>query len=507
MQKNLFSTVHSNTSGPCFLAISSSANNGFDTGRILSPRVMKWSEEVQLIDLSSTHRYWAQKAMEDGLTFDQMIERLIKDYFPPQTIGVIANHPWQAVLYLKTFSARACGTLLNLSSPFGRSLKKDLSWEAWSETFQEIDDHFLVFGSKSKLSKDKKSKSQLSTFLKTAQRMSLHTPAHFHHGALDNDSNETSGIKRRFGDRVATLWDWTWTQIQGDTNDIGFPWKTQKLNEVPSVQRLLIHPIRNWEHIEPILCEDLDRLCQLRCWNSSERVVSLEWELFFSNSPTLSIPVLFRYPHALHREIGLHKTALLQAFHSWTSSLSKRLKQSLFHEDSQYLENDAIIEWKVVVKERLVIPPQHHSLFADDLSSPLARLRDLENSLPVQLSEFAHADDWTPEDSWKIQSTNSEKSLSKACSESADSPIDSPKSYLFQHLCRPLFIQNEPTPFISNEQDPYFEFKERVMRKWWQLAVSDDYVYDCFLHEDRKGRLLWIHKSTNKQLTINGVYG
>ena len=474
---------------------------GCPEGGFLSPRVMQWNDDILLIDLTPTLRYWQQQATDRNMTLEELLLSLL----PTMSSGVLASHPWQAVLNLKTFSARGNNRLIHLKSAFGRNLSKDLSWDSWWQTCHEIAAHWQACGRKS----DSLVRN-LRSMLQTMQRMQIGSPAQFQFTKNASQAHEENlsttslipQMQRRFGVLVSTLWSWTWSEDLTTTaatiTKDDFPWRFLKPKEIPTIQRLLENPLREWEHIESLLCEDLNRICNLKCWTASERVVSLEWVLSFSNSPALTIPVLFRHPHCLHREATHHKTALLQAFYSWQSTLQKRLKDSRFKADSQYLEHDSIFEWTLKVSERLIIPTHARSLFMDDLNSPSHRLRELENTLPCSLDRFDLLADWTPADSWTTQKNESPVTFQSSSLGSLEA----------QHLLRPLFIHDEPKPLQSKRSGGLI-FKERVMRKWWELpcASLDNAMRDYYLRFEDDGVMQWIFQDSTGNFFLHGVYG
>lgn len=527
-----------NSGSSLYLAVKGEPEGGF-----LSPRVMQWSSDQDiptlLIDLSPTLRYWKQQSTERNLTLEELLVSLL----PSMTAGVLASHPWQAVLHLKTLTARGNNDhasslghemdkdkaqrrrgpeftlvnedrsqgsnagfaisrprLINLNGAFGQNLSRDLSWDAWWQTCHEIAAHWQTCGRKSDtLVRNLRSMSQ------TVERMQIESPAQFLDTSDSNKSNLINQMQRRFGVQLAQLWNWTW-QDHNETSAAevvkdDFPWRFIKHKETPETKRLLEQPLRDWEHIEPFLCEDLDRICNLACWNASERVVSLEWVLSFSNSPTLTIPVLFRHPHCLHREATHHKTALLQAFYSWKSVLQKKLKDSHFKEDSLYLDNDSVTEWTLAVSERLIVPNHTRSLFMDDLNSPSHKLREIENTLPCPIERFDLTADWTPGDSWTTVSDET------PTFESLSLP-----SFTAQHCKRPLFIYPKPQA-IQSRRSSGLIFQERVMRKWWEYSKSDhppstqDAMRDYYLRMEDDGVLQWAFCDNEGKFFIHGIYG
>jgi hypothetical protein len=445
----------------------------------ISPRIMSWSKDMILIDLRTTWSYWCQLACEKKLSIDDLFSQLC----PGHTCMVLADHPWSALLHSQTLAMRGCTGFLNLNAPMGKSLTQDLSWDVWNSACHQFLQHL------SSLHHGKKQNNRVQSLRKgllqlrrTVDGIQASTPAHLKH-------QPAASIARRFGAELARIWDWTWQQQNPSSLTdpfADFPWNTYKQPRNPEVHLLLDHPIRNWDHIEPHLCVDFDRLCRLPCWSSSERVVSLEWELIFVHRPSLKIPVLFRHPHALHRESGHHKTALLQAFYSWENTLQKQLKGSL-------LEDDGIMEWNLRIHERITPIPQLKSLFADDFHTPLAKLRDLENSLPIPLHSYFDRNDWTP---------------TKSC---APSPLKVDENLNIQlhaqHRDRPLFLDFSTDPLAFKKPARILPQKsERTMRHWWEssdlkLAVADFQYVLTGSHE-----FFWIEQNALGRF-ISGVWG
>jgi hypothetical protein len=461
-------------------------------GWLLSPRIMRWSENVLLIDLNPTINYWRQKSTEQGLSLEEFLTRLL----PDGTQTVFADHPWKAVLHLKTFAKRGKGVFINLNAPLGKALEQDISWDHWYQTCEEYSLYLKTKGATLK--------QNMKKLMQTMKRMHIHSPAGF-------KDIEPMSMRRRFGVQLAQLWDWTWsTQHQNQINPPTFIWHHVKSKTKPMVQTVLLHPLREWAHIESLLRDDLDRICNLTCWDSSERVVSLDWVLSFSNSPTLTVPVLFRHPHSLHREITRHKTALIQAFYSWQTVLKQRLRSSSFHPGTNYLENDAVCEWKVVIRERIIPPTQMRSLFEDDYNSPVSRLRSLENNLKIKLESFAIKEDWTPDGSWDIETTNGE---TKETAPSADLKETLP-SLLSQFSKRPLFIQKSPT-LLDEKLDQSDLFQERVMTKWWEnperSLTNRESCVDYYLRSNASSneftKLQWVFSDHRGHLFLHGIYG
>ena len=485
-----FTTASSGASNTgCVLALRHSRHGAPEGGDFtLSPRVMRWSEDVTLIDLTPTQSYWQQQACERGVSFVEMLMHTMA-HDPLQSsdhqTSVLATNPWQAVLALKTFAHRNTGTFLDLSSGLGKNIHRDLAWDDWWASCEEFSHHLHVIDRKT--SAPTSLRRNMRAMQQTIERLQATKPA-----ALKE--LDTPSIQRRFGITLARLWDWAWQRSELRPEE--FPWVFLKPQVTPEVSRHIDHPVREWDHIESFLREDLDRLCHLACWHASERVVSLEWVLSLANSPAITVPVLFRHPHHIHRETGHHKTTLLQAFYAWSSTMSSKLRQSQFKQDALFIDHDSITGWHLRVSERLIIPPQMRSLFLDDLSSPTTRLRDLENSLPTALERYDITTDWTPEGSWETHRGDDDE----------NSSIDRPGLFA-QFERRPLFIFENPEPLTIKHRSSGWFFCERVMRKWWESEETTAHTRDYYMRIENNHHLQWVFRDQKGDFYVHGIYG
>ena len=485
-----FTSAISGASSPShFIVLDTDAPDG---GHFLSitPKVMRWNENTYILDLSPVTAYWNHLAEQEGLSFTEFLPQLLaKISHPPKRI-VLADHPWKALVALGVTMSRPMLSYIDTQSHLGRRILHEATWSQWIELCYELREHLLQ-------KTGKNVQGSCSSLAKTVERMRLT------HISQMSDM-ETTAMQRRFGKLIATAWDWTWKQTTSfslfdrETFMESFPWINLTTKDVPNVTRHIEVPLKQWDHIAPLLCEDLDKLCNLTCWNSSERVVSLEWMLSFSCSPSLRIPVLFRHPHALHRESGHHKTALLQAFYSWQNATKSRLPAEINGET--YISDDSIIEWTLLVQERLIISPQVRSLFQDDLSTETSQLRLIENSLPVPLIGYGMTEHWSPEKSFeKVNASSPEiKTI----------PFGSiAKLGMYQR--RPLFIYENPEPLTQQHQSSGMIFCERIATSWWshQPTSATSTCRNYYIRMTDDGLLQWVFQNDDGTLCLQGMYG
>jgi hypothetical protein len=483
-----------------FIAISTTAPDGGQFLFSLTPRVMHWDRHTYLLDMGPVYPYWSSLAKSQELSVVEYVSSILTELTGGDLRAVLAPHPWQAILLLSATTRRPSLNFVDAQSYLGRRCLQDVTWNDWLTCCHNLRDHMQNRTSK-KSSKD--GNGSLSTLSKTINRLQ------FTHITQMSDIAPES-MQRRFGKLAAIAWRWTWLSKSEDAPqqrtlfdapfEDDFPWSNIGITETPSISRHLETPLREWDHITPLLCEDLDKLCSLACWSSSERVVSLEWELSFSCSPSLRIPVLFRHPHPLHRESGHHKTALLQAFHSWQKALAAKNKSETKGE--LYITGESITEWSITIKERLIFNSTFQSIFSDDLAKDSAKLHELENSLAVPLTEFIPTDHWAPEYSY-------ERKIISLTEDSAKITSTENLGWIATNQRRPLFIYNDPHPPSDRHHSSGLIFTERVSKAWWtdRANQSTNSCRDYYVRITDDGLLQWVFQNDDGSLRVHGVYG
>jgi hypothetical protein len=486
------------SAGSLFMAIRTEAPDGRQFHR-LTPRVMIWDEGTYLLDLTPVRRYWSHHAELRQQNLSEYLTDILWTEMTQRQQAAIATHPWTALLLLSSAADRPALKFVDGLSLLGRKLLDDLTCEQWIGRVRELRELMTTITSNHS-STQKTNLGSLAPLIKTLERMGL---KHIRE-LIDID---VPAMERRFGKLAATAWKWTTSHTPSkinhrrslfdDTFRDDFPWRNITPKDTPSITRFFEHPVRLWDHISPHLLEDFDRICNLTCWSSNERVVSLEWELSFSCSPPLRIPVLFRHPHALHSESGHHKTALLQAFHSWQRALAAR--QQPCHQGDIYIVEDSIAEWRIIIEERLILNQQPQSLFTDDLSTDCSQLMRLENSIAVPLYAYTATDHWTPERSF----TTDRRSFDHT--EIPSGVI----ARLAMNQRRPLFIYTRPESLVDHRQSCGLIFSERVGVDWWSdiPAGHSGSCRDYYIRMTDDGLLQWIFHADDGAIKIHGIYG
>lgn len=531
-----------------YLAIELEDDQDTSVLQALSPKIMPWSDKIWLLDLDRCASYWQHHAERSHLSnhatkaqhshhhhgtdetirissfFSSFLENLCGQAYR----ATLASHPWQALVILREMSERHLRGLLIASSPFGQSLIHDLSWESWWSCTTALIPHLTQ--AQRRRWNPAVFRRQCRDLRRAAQRLGLLSA-----GSLR--SIPTQALVRRFGATLGELRDWTYgpdhiTSEKPKTLGMrrlfqeedtersfpsDFPWQSVITKQNPTITRHLDTPLREWDHMEPLLRDDFDRLCSLGSWSKGERIVSLEWRLTLSDLTPLMIPLYFRHPHALHSEQGFHKTALLQAFYAFENIQRSRRKRTRLRDGYEPIPSlFAIASWELCITERLTLPRQSLSLFGDQstvedgLSHIDHQLLRLENKLSIPLTAFNLCSDWLPEDSF-----------APAAKDPAIVRIECDTISRYAHSLavsalsknRPLFLYREPELLAEGRTPRGGIFNERTMHKWWDIpkeGSSDTQKVlqrDYYRMMDRQRRCLWIYRNSLGQHYVHGIYG
>jgi hypothetical protein len=430
-----------------------------------------------------------------------------------------AQHPWQVVLLVKQMHARGLQGYVSQTSRLGQKILSDFTWDIWWQSLEVLGEHFAwcrgpretkfrgvgvsheslagCFGRRS--FQPSVFRSHCAKMQRAIRRLALRQPSQLR-------SAGAAAMKRRFGNIIGEVWSWNYNDL-GDATDLqGFPWRLLQPRETPSVTRHLDFPLLQWEHMNPFLKEDLDRLCSSvgSSWHAEERVVSLEWQLVFRDLTHLTIPVHFRHPHSLHSELTSHKTTLLQALYSFERAIQgSKLDPELLTEG---ITPEPIVSWHVTITERLRLPPQCADLFGglssgeDDLST----LLQLENRLSIPLSAFQICQDWVPEHSFQpVKTGENEDAFDQSLEWSQHS---------LEHVAkeRPLIICDRPISFFNHQDSKCWRFTERSALKWWTEVKEDNlegFQRDYYQVYARGHRSLWVFRDQSQATFLQGYYG
>ncbi len=519
---------------PAFLAV---ATTVVDPARLtaLTPRIMQWADGVWLMDLSACRSYWQTNAqrlrMQPLALLREVLERTLSTPEAPVR-AALADHPWPAVLVLGVMGARRLSGFMQLETPFAQALYRDIVWADWMGAAEVAATHFAAH--KTVPFNGPNYRRQCKQLLAAARRLRLAGPWELRAAAAPS-------VRRRFGPTLAALWEWTFpespTPDAQATAVAAFPWRRWEWAENPRVPRVLDHALWQWDAIAPLLCEDLDKLCRVRLESRGfeGRVTELAWKITLNDLREMPVVVRFRHPHDLTRELGHHKTAMLQAQYAFEAALKAHQRQD---------DNDIevpIITWDLVLEACLSTPPVIADLFGalDVHGCEGARLLELENQLPVALAQFGLCQDWLPEASfiddaarpaarpaaprdparrappatfWDAADeypcalgARPEAVLSLLPSDQ-DAPIDQDFPWLAAARHRPLFLYANPEPLDTGGHSSGRVFIERTSTKWWRAATEQPEYRDYYRLLDRMQRSTWVFQNGAGQWFVHGVF-
>ena len=523
----------------------SAAKDGAEKLRALTPRLMQWSENIWLLDIRPCSTYWGVQARQRGENVYETVRQVLTAAFSSEqtakgkmaegTAAPVSNFyaasagsPWAAIVLASQMYERKLPGFIDLSSSFAVNLYREVSWDNWFSCVQRLGVHFQ--SKKRRAFNEDTLRRQCTQMEQSVKRLGIAMPWHMR-------TMDSMSIKRRFGVVLQEVWEWTFSILSTSSTltsamatpslhqDDGFPWTATEVVETPTVARHLEYPLVEWDYIEPVLKEDLDKLCDLSTWDTNERVLSLEWRLVFPDMTCLCVPIPFRHPHYLRQEKGLHKTALLQARYSFEAAIpGSQLDISRLDE---HLPTMPIVSWQVSITERLAMPPVLRNLFGgfssgfddDGESHPLAMLVSLENKLPAPLECYDFCNDWVPEDSFDLV-TARERSLGSSYSSGQGSSAkltrndsaagnDAYRSLRGLGCARPLFLYRKPQVFDPAGKSTAWIFCERTMDKWWRQAEVNSpsaHQRDYYWLTDSDNRGLWVFKNNLGQAYVHGIF-
>ncbi len=422
----------------------------------LTSDVMQIQKDIWLFDISRVLSFWNHQCTFRKRTLGDLLGDLLHRV-DENFLGVLAHHPWQALLKLQSLQQKNFTGLVNLLDRFNAKLYEEISFEIWIETFEHIRPYL----------NDKSLGAKIDLFKRSLGRLALKKISH-----LKNAEN--SNLKRRYGTSVAKVLRWTYETPKQDFSwDFfldDFPWQYFKPAVTPEVKRQLDYYINSWGEISFILCADLDALAK----SLQNKVLRLEWILILENMEEKSCIVDFRNPHCLTSELKLHDTSLRQfefAFESFAKSFKDR-------EDFLMISG-----WKIVASHFISNSFLTRDFFADQSATQVLKI---ENKLKSSLTQYSLTMDFAPDHCFE--------KLSSASSHDDNTPSESTG-------LRPLFIYQQPKEINAFTHN--LLFTERVTTHWWE----DDYqVRDYFLEKSEKPRwIFWDHIS--KKWFEHGLFG
>lgn len=432
----------------------------------LGTKVMRWSEDIVLIDLKNVMNYWKWSAAGEELL--PYFEKLLIKIFGEQKF-CFGHHPFQTVLALGYQDEVFCC----LGTPQGDLFFRQQTWDHWKSSLLELKNHI-------KKSEQAELGRAIGKWERFLERMKISRP--FEILSIKQDS-----LERRFGKWIGRVWDWTFRNFrmgvevaeQGDlfqTNfgmvEISFPWHGIEQKEQPQVKRFLEFPLLDWDPMVELLKEDMHKLLKENRELKNQRVTKMNWVVTLENLEEHSCSIIFRNPHSLVDDAPDFETTLFQAYYSYLSMMKKIEER----EDSlDFPIKMATMGWRITVTESMRVAHKNEDMLSGSVSS--VRL-DMENKLPLSLESFGLKPSFFPETSYGHQN---------------EDYLGEKLPWLAGAKRKPLFVFRNIEPLVL-EGNYKRTFLERVSCLWWQGANPEMGERDYYLIEDEKGIMWWAYQ-------------
>ncbi len=466
----------------------------------LTPQVMAWDKNIWLLDLSPCHGYWQARAtaLQTDTTnlwrslLHQLLMNGSETNLKQSHIGAsapyyaaLANKPWQAILALNHLRERCVRGFIDTRSQFGASLLNEMSWQAWWHSVAQIRSHLATIYTAFDTAAYARSCKKMQ---QTMQKISSQLPR-------DMRSADAASIKRRFGGWLSLLWSWTYEENNPDSETLfdvasGFPWIREQKQDAPQITRHLESPVHEWSHLEELLREDFNKLCQLTSWDFCDRVTTMQWTLTLDDMTQRSLLIGFRHPHSLHNQAPEQKTALMQASYSFVAVTSGEPLPA------------AIVGWSLSITGQLLVNSELGAILDDSADPELHELLELDNQLPIALEAYDLSADWQAE--YSFTATNSQAAGAR---DSVVSEAQYP-SYLVLAQKRPLYLLKQPEPLTQEVSFPRQAFLERSMQRWWtSIHRKKSSLCRSYYHlRLASGQSIWAYHDDRHRWFKHGIF-
>ncbi len=440
-----------------------------DNPFVLSPTAMRWSRHRILSRLDDCRAFWIAQKKKLRCRLDDLFDPLLEHHYGEDYIAVLGEHPWQCLLYLEYRRKHASRGLFLLPSRLDRNIYHRLGWDDWFEPQARLAEHLRAINARGFRAESFRARqAQMRRFI---ERIGVDRPSAMR--AADAHS-----ITRRFGKWLGYAWQWSFS----DSSRLrGFPWRSLRHEPEASVARDLEYPVNQWEFIEVLLREDLDRLAAMCKRDDSRHINRMEWRICLFNQQRITVELSFRHPYSLHRDAPEYATALYQARYRY-EDLMRRLRQR--DSDLDLPESMPFAGWAVALTEIVTLAPSLWDLFAREFDAiDYQRVMALQNKLPLAFESYQSDPDYCPE-----------QSFTAALPGIADSEPFALDAWRGCAANKPLFYYPDVQP-IDHPGRLRRIFLERNSNPWWLGEDALQSIRDYFMLEDERGRTSWVYRT------------
>ena len=454
-----------------YIVVKAKIDKNSDLRFSISPEIMHWRDDLWIIDLNSTKRYWYATSLQKNQSLEDALKEQLNislDSFQ----WINCKHPWQGLILLPMLSEER--RLYYFEEDYCQNLARSISWESWLKESDTLYKHLQNLVKQTALSKFSTKRSQL---LRAMERLGLED-------VYDLEQADTSSIQKRFGLWIAKLWEWTFPQKRSDLplmqglQDLNeFPWICEKPKQTAAKMRALDYSVDQWDQLEPFLQEDIAHIEKAFLRQKKISVCQIDWSLELYGGQSFSLKIDFRNPYAIFDDAPVFNTALTQAryqFEAWQKDLSE---EKSFHD---YLEAYKIVSWKLEVSKNIYLQQSEQSLEIDSGITNYYKILDLENKLPKPIEHY------------RIKKGFAIKAHeTKEKTEGIFTQKDNLWTKTASH--RPLYYKTTQKKLRNLPYRSFF--LERNSTDWWKEEHSEDYNWDFYKsHYQRNWN--WIVKNS-----------
>ena len=459
----------------------------------LSPDVMKIDEDLYIVAINSTKKYWLDYAQSFKLEVLEVLEEVLSNNLG-EYVACLCHHPFQGMLFLNFLLFRQMKGLHSFNSRFSRTNYNRLEWKTWHFTSRQIESCFNHF---ELLTKERKqfsiSIAKLERFIK---RIGLDSTKSLKEVIPDD-------MGRRFGLFIQILWRWStesyekkdeksnYTDIFSDVlmpNLDQFPWINHKDPFKAFVINSLEYPISTWAQVEPHLGEDIEKLEKKITSFKNLKIIQLHWKLTTYDGDSIETVIDFKHPVCLTtQKEGDFRSIILQFEYAF-QDFQKSYKDEV--EETDLPNCQVILGWKIEITrkidaclENFQLLGGHDIMFREDV-------KELQNKLKTEVKSF-------------VTQRHSVPCLDHVI---GDRILGESQPPMYERiLMKPMFVYPEPLE-INNDEIKEKEFLERTSSDWWNhFDPHDSYrdYYICLL-EDKK--YYWVFKNSRERWYKHGIY-
>ena len=393
-----------------YIAIETSVKD-CESLQCLSAKIMRWDECTWIFDLHDFLPYWETKAKQMQLSVFQVLQRALKESLelkiedidgiytiPQQYSASFSDNPWLTILLLKHMKSRQIQGLVKSHSPFGQRMLKDISWELWWDCLEQLGYWF---------EENKMKNFRISRFRQQIKLMNRSVNRLGYSGPNDLKALNFGGVKRRFGNELAQIWQWFCnepSEFDRSIGDVCFPWKDFYFEAPIQWEQCLDESLFLWDQIELNLQEGFAKLFQ-QIEHPQSKVLRIIWTVRLDDFREIKIPISFRHPYNPSSESSDYPTALMQAKYAFNQHARDFLPQDWKEQKS--CQSDilpVVISWNLSIVRQVYLHPQMKDLFGEFDRQCNKELQRLENELPIPLQRFLPNGNWIPEFSFSESS-------------------------------------------------------------------------------------------------------